>query len=279
MSRLCIFCSKQSKSRSREHVIPKWLWPLVGITKLSPIRSVHKGRIGPSGSPPFVIKDLADKVIGGFVEGRVCTQCNTGWMSKLENAVKPFLTTILDIPTLVDEWPIEDRGVLARWVVKTALMAISTSVVSQNVPDEHFNAIKRGIILPGISVFVGYHALVEKGFSYEAGRHWGDVEMPAETPDKLKDEISGALNQHSYKVCLQLRSLLLMAAFSPTPQLVLSSDDATHQLIWTERPITQRRNPPIFTGPRGPFAMLLTSDNARRRFADLMRMIWVPVPR
>jgi hypothetical protein len=199
-------------------------------------------------------------------------------MSRLENAAKPLLTNILDTTTLVDEWPIEDRRLLAQWTVKTSLMAISRSVFSQNVPADHFDAIKRGVISTGISVFVGYHVMVEKGFSYEAGRHWGDLEMPPETSNSSRDEILGVLNQHSYKVCLQFRSLLLMTAFSPTPQLVLSSDDATHQLIWTERPVRQRWNPPMFTGPRKPLAMMLTSDNARRRFADLMRMIWVPVP-
>jgi hypothetical protein len=243
------------------------------VKKVSPIRSVHKARVGSTSSQPFVIKELGNKAIGTFLEGRVCKQCNNGWMSRLETKVKPLLISLLDNATLVDELPIEDRKVLALWAVKTSLMAISPSVASRNVPAEHFNAIKQGIISPGISVFAGYHFMVNKGFSYEAGRHW--PETPADAPE----EILRVINQHSYKVCLQLRSLLLMVAFSPEPELVLSSDDATHQLIWTERPIKKRWAPPILGGPRRPFGQLLTSDTARRHFADSLRIMWVPAAR
>ena len=240
------------------------------------IGSVHKGRVGPSTSRPFVIKELPSKPIGGFVEGRVCKRCNEGWMSKLESAVKPLLVPILDTPTLVDEWSIEDREVLARWAVKTSLMAISVSIASSNVPEDHFTAIKKSIIPAGISVFAGYHFMGDKGFSYEAGRHW-HVDAPAETPHEVRTEILHTVHKHSYKVCLQFRSLLLMTVFSPTRQLVVSCDSATHQLVLTEAPVAVRSNP-VFTGPRIPLGMLLASDDARRSFADLMRIIYMPVP-
>src|ERR1700686_3311512 len=275
MPRLCLFCSKPSKTRSKEHILPQWLWPYVGMTKVSLIRSVHKGRVGSTSSQPFVIKELGNKAIGTFLEGRVCKQCNNGWMSRLETKVKPLLLFLLDNATLVDELPIEDRKMLALWAVKTSLLAISPSVASRNVPAEHFNAIKQGIISPGISVFAGYHFMVNKRFSYEAGRHW-DVAAPAHTPEKLKAEIRHLVLQHSYKVCLQLRSLLLVVAFSPPAQLILSFDDATHQLIWTEGPTSRRRDHPLLSGPRIPFGMLLASDDARRRFTDSLKMVWVP---
>jgi hypothetical protein len=275
MSRLCIFCSRQVRTRSKEHMVPEWLWKYVGMTKISMIRSVHKGRTGPLDSNSFVIRDLPDKGVGGFVEGRVCTQCNTGWMSNLENAVKPLLIPILNEPTLIDEWPFKKRQVLAQWVVKTSLVAISRSVVLTNVPNDHFISIRRGVISEGISVFGGYHFMGDKGFSYQAGKKW-DVDMPAKVPKELKDDIWGAAQQHCYKVCLQFRSLLLMAAFSPTPQFVLFSDESTHQLIWTERPIKRLPRHPFLTGR--PFGMMLASDDARRRFADLLRIDWVPLP-
>jgi hypothetical protein len=275
MARLCLFCSKKVLKRSREHIVPQWLWDYVGLTKTSMIRSAHKGRIGSSRSQPVVLKDLHDKPMSGFVEGRVCTECNTGWMSRLEVGVKPLLLPILDSPTLLDEWPAESRKLLARWTVKTSLMAISTSVVSANAPVDHFTAIKRGIISHGISVFLGHHFLTDKGFSYEAGRHW-ILQTPREALGLPRDEMLVTVNQHSYKVCLQFRSLLLMAAFSPMPELVLLSDERTHQLVWTGRPIMQRTNLPMFTNPRRPMGMMLTSDKARRHFADLMHMAWLP---
>jgi hypothetical protein len=206
MARLCMFCSEVVEERSREHIVPQWLWPFVGLTKGSMLGSVHKGRTGPLPSESFVIENLPEKPMGNFVEGRVCTECNTGWMSKLEVAVKPLLTPILDTPTLVDEWPITDRELLARWAVKTSLMAISRSVVSQNAPADHFKAIKEGRIPEGIGVFAGYSFFTDKGFSYEAGRNW-EVEMPPFTANEVQDEILGVLKRHSYKVCLQFSFL------------------------------------------------------------------------
>jgi hypothetical protein len=143
------------------------------------------------------------------------------------------------------------------------------------VPPNHFSLTKQGIIPQGISVFCGYHLMGDKGFSYEAGRHWS-VDAPPETSQKVKTEILRTVRQHSYKVCLQFRSLLLMTVFSPTPKLVVSFDSATHQLIWTTQAVDQRYHPPVLAGARIPFGILLTSDLARRRFADLMRIVWVP---
>jgi hypothetical protein len=151
----------------------------------------------------------------------------------------------------------------------------ATSVVSTNAPVDHFTSIKRGIISHGISVFLGHHFLTDKGFSYEAGRHW-ILQTPREALGLSRDEMLVAVNQHSYKVCLQFRSLLLMAAFSPMPELVLSSDEGTHQLIWTDRPTIQRPNSPILANLRKPLGLLLTSDKARRHFADLIHMVWLP---
>jgi hypothetical protein len=273
MANFCLFCSKPMKDRSREHIIPQWLWPYLGMTKLSMIGSVHKGRTGPSTSYAFVEKELPTKALGKFLEGRVCRECNPGWMSLLEEAVKPLLIPILDTPTLVDEWSVEDRKVLARWAVKTSLMALSRSVVPKNVPKDHFTAIKQGIIPEGVSVFAGYHMMVEKRFGYDAGRRW-DVEIPPETPEELKTEILQTVNEQTYKVCFQFRSLLLMTAFSPMQQLALSFDSRTHQLILEGGAVRERSNPPMFT-PRKPLALMLPTDKARRHFVDSLRLIWL----
>jgi hypothetical protein len=62
------------------------------MTKVSLIRSVHKGRVGSTSSQPFVIKELGNKAIGTFLEGRVCKaggpdhqrKCNSTWPLKLK---------------------------------------------------------------------------------------------------------------------------------------------------------------------------------------------------
>ena len=53
--------------------------------------------------------------------GMPCAQCNNGWMSNLESAVKPFMTDMVDRgkTVLLNE---ERQSALVDWMVKTAIV-------------------------------------------------------------------------------------------------------------------------------------------------------------
>ncbi len=82
----CIFCRAKPAKWSEEHVTPQWLLEHLGITRHSRMTQ------GYSGEEDRTREFSAYR----FVEGRVCTSCNTGWMSRLETAAAPIVTSLVD---------------------------------------------------------------------------------------------------------------------------------------------------------------------------------------
>jgi hypothetical protein len=109
---VCIFC-EQDRKRSREDVFPKWLhplFPLLGeaeyLRHLVTPSSDDEHRRPASGVFDVIVRDI-------------CTVCNNGWMSQLEQQVKPILTPmLLDQPRNLTA---SEQHTLATWATKTAL--------------------------------------------------------------------------------------------------------------------------------------------------------------
>jgi hypothetical protein len=109
---VCIFCGHDRK-RSREDVFPKWLHPLFPplgegeyLRRLVTLSSDEEHRRPASSTFDVIVRDI-------------CEPCNNGWMSQLENRVKPILA-----PMLLDQprgLTADEQHLLATWATKTAL--------------------------------------------------------------------------------------------------------------------------------------------------------------
>ena|ERR1700720_2344559 len=100
MPRLCIFCRQPLVKRSVEHILPQWMWPVLGLGSGTGITNVHKrgASDGESNVTYVVIKNYPTISANGFVEGRVCADCNCGWMSQLEQKAMPILIPLTKAP-------------------------------------------------------------------------------------------------------------------------------------------------------------------------------------
>jgi hypothetical protein len=105
----CIFCGQRRRG-SEEHVIPRWVRERLNIT--SPVT------VTSSSGASTQMAHLAVKL-----RRMVCEDCNNGWMSGLEDTVKPFLGPMLvnaaDRPASLDA--IQQRD-LARWATMKVLL-------------------------------------------------------------------------------------------------------------------------------------------------------------
>jgi hypothetical protein len=114
--RLCLFCDE--KSATREHAWPKWI-----------LRSVSTGRgehitaqFGPGEAPQVW---AGEKV--ALQVRRVCSGCNSGWMSDLESLAQPVIGPLIhDVGFNLDEWA---QLVISIWAVKTAMVLESASTL------------------------------------------------------------------------------------------------------------------------------------------------------
>jgi hypothetical protein len=118
-----MFCG--DKPTTREHIFPAWL-----KAYLPPV-PVGVGVVGAKGLrwklPSF---DQQAKL--------VCGPCNHGWMSRLEALVAPKIGPVVRSPSIPLSLSVDERRILAKWCVKTALViqaAVMRSKASYAPPD------------------------------------------------------------------------------------------------------------------------------------------------
>ena len=111
----CLACGPTSNPASKEHVFSKWL--LKELELLDAPIALY--RTLPDGSSTQVRVPIR---LDSFRLNRVCELCNNGWMSQLEDAVKPILLRLIrgegTLAALVEE----ERQILAKWAGKTAII-------------------------------------------------------------------------------------------------------------------------------------------------------------
>ncbi len=106
--RQCLFCGKPADSK--EHLWSDWI--LKSLKSRNPI--VQKvGKAPPSN--PFT---------GAVTVRCVCTECNNGWMSRLEARIKPLVGSLMqDISAPLDA---EQQKDVSLWALKTAMVVEAT---------------------------------------------------------------------------------------------------------------------------------------------------------
>jgi hypothetical protein len=147
----CLFCGEalQPKgsahgAKTDEHIFPLWLQEHLGVKRnvVTPTRVRSDNR---------QIIDMRRHVVGAFVAGSVCSNCNHGWMSMLENEVKPILTRLVDDPIQLERLTDLERFTLARWTLKTASVlnrcstyGSSNDGIGRPIPDQHMRTLTSG---------------------------------------------------------------------------------------------------------------------------------------
>ena len=213
-TRSCLFCTNPLTEHAREHVIPQWLIDYLRVRDEDLFQGIAQTADG-------ALLKQRTHVAQSFVEGRVCKQCSNGWISDLDNQVRPFLTDLMTGQRTLHALGAEERLVLGRWTAKTAFVLSNAAPLEAVVPEDHSRTLKENSeSLPvGVGVFANQHEPTGK-FSYVQKNHWlrfSEEEQP-EHPQR-------------YKIAIQLQNLLLLVAHWPPPtRLVLAA--ATHVPIW-----------------------------------------------
>jgi hypothetical protein len=197
----CIFCGQPGGSR--EHIVGKWILNDFGLYSI-------KSRFGFGNQLPTGNMDEieAPQPLGGFYTDSVCRSCNNGWMSQLEDAVKPLLS-----PLLVEPWPSPDRQLLTalfvhsatitRWLLKTA--CTFGDKVSVQVPDNIRSELMMGRLNPEIMADISCNE--QSGLYIGMSRTWACF-----ADGKLDSmEVKG----HSFRFVWQLRHLAMRISYFP----------------------------------------------------------------
>src|ERR1700679_2215251 len=126
----CVFCN--ASPTTVEHILPRCLrCALPGEGRL-----VHEWRAPEEESPSK--RWTADVV--SFTARVVCARCNNGWMSRLEVAAKPYLSSM--IRGVGRELYEGGKEAVARWALKTAMMLdYGQEAKFRSIPSEDYTAL------------------------------------------------------------------------------------------------------------------------------------------
>jgi hypothetical protein len=129
----CIFCGGSGPFH-KEDVLPKWIsktFPKSWVT-ITDIRSGRRFR--------------AHGHLG-IVSRAVCSGCNNGWMSILENDAKPIIT-----PMILGQFKtisLDEQALLARWTMKTAAMLdVVSNAESRFFIEDDFSRLCKSFEIP-----------------------------------------------------------------------------------------------------------------------------------
>lgn len=139
----CWFCSAQDGKRSREHIFPRWLSKELGVRE-QPIESIH------AHDYHGIDHSLSIRPVSGWIANGICTECNNGWMSALEERARY---------ALLNGWSSDANDVeildLALWLVKTAFVINVSQPFRLLTTARDRHQLANGQIPDNVAVFVG----------------------------------------------------------------------------------------------------------------------------
>lgn len=220
----CLFC-QLPLAKSKEHVLPEWLLNHLGISDeaISPTHFTADGKV--VSSRHHKLKNL--------VEGSICANCNTGWMSQLETEAKQILIPLMTGEREVVELKVDERVLLARWTCKTSYVLNSSSNYEPKVPPDHFGYMHKNVnSLPkSVAVVAQQHHgkskfyWLQQQFSMSSGSH----------PYVSSQQEAHTLMKPTYKISLLLNKLLLLVAYWPWPEWSMILWPGIHIPMWPNK--------------------------------------------
>src|SRR5262249_34883588 len=105
-----VFCKKSDSPQSLEDVVAKWMFREYNGPKAAPIyRTDTTTGI-----------TTTSRGNAGLLTLSPCRRCNNGWMSVLENRVKPIFSQLMRGQSLALKD--SDQLTISKWMLKTAMM-------------------------------------------------------------------------------------------------------------------------------------------------------------
>ncbi len=224
-SRSCVFCQLPLMERSKEHVLPQWLLDHLEIRdeKVNPTHFKADATVVSS----------RRHTLDNLVEGSICADCNSKWMSQLEEEAKPILVPLMAGEREVIQLSADERLVLARWTCKTAYVLNSSSNYEPKVPAAHFRHVRENVT--SLPQFVAAVAQQHHGNSKF---YWVQQQFLMTSdfhPYFGTLEEARTLIAPSYKISLLLKKLILLIAYWPWEKWRMVLWPRIHIPLWPNR--------------------------------------------
>jgi hypothetical protein len=217
--KVCIFCKGglSGKKRGKEHILSQHMIDEFDIRKdivgHSAFSSVKSGFNGGHMSVQSIERTPA---FSSFLAGKVCAECNSGWMNNLETESRPYLYPLMKGHSKISELDRSMKSRISCWYFKTAVVLGKSTGLSKaigneqyTIPDSHcayFYSEKGQKLPPGVSVFAS--------MAQSSDFLWSICSTWAVTGIAFK-ELVVEQYKDAYKIFFQLDKLMLMVVYWP----------------------------------------------------------------
>lgn len=156
----CIFCAERGVN-SNEHFFPVWLpsaikkWDTSDHQIIRVTENLNEGTNSRKSNAKYGA--LATRKIRC-----VCAICNNGWMSRSEQAAKPFLEPLIAGKTT----PLSDGAIraIAHWIAIKVIVAEHGDQKTIVTPQEMRTGVMQGIVPDCFNIYIGAHLAQNLGF-------------------------------------------------------------------------------------------------------------------
>jgi hypothetical protein len=235
--RRCIFCN--SGGVTNEHLFSRWIHKIVppipeATNRLARLRASDIGEAGTKVRLRATLKQ------GDVIHRKarvVCGSCNNGWMNKLEEAARPYLTPLILGQTLMIEPAAQ--CVISEWIaLKAMVMSFDTVTLSSPIPEEACHSFKETLTLgSGWDIWIGYYAGAALRAHYASRTLYESVNLPGEPVT-----IPTVNDRNTYVLVLVIGKLFIHAGWSA---LNLFPQHTHNQLAPSLLPLWPLRDRPI----------------------------------
>lgn len=226
----CIFCLNKIEKRAKEHVIPEWLSSYMNIGKIKVIMK----QISPFGLEKNIRKNLT---LGSLIEGRVCENCNNGWMRKLEDGNKDILEKLISGKKKVSELIDKEKELLGKWMIKTAYVFNSSSNYSEKVVPSHLYYLSLDQIPD--TVFVLANSVIWDGLEKNEF-NWIQKRVEFALVKKYQELVAINYLKNAYHITMQFGHLIFSVINNPFRRGILIIDILKHKVIRSKNGVIQK---------------------------------------
>jgi hypothetical protein len=160
----CIFCPRSRGSK--EHFWSQWMHPILPPPAPEPRFSKLQHTFSPFEGSSTEGRENTQGALHTIRFRVVCTKCNSGWMSAIEQAAQPYLR-----PLILGEKVTLDRSALdavSRWITLKVMVAEHSSVDNAVTPRPYRMEFRKAGVIPDyMRVYLASHDLpFEKSIGY-----------------------------------------------------------------------------------------------------------------
>jgi hypothetical protein len=215
----CFFCG-ECGVRGREHVFAEtWLNELQA--------GQERMKIERREFDTDALQAARAHTYDSFLCGDICERCNSGWMSSLEAAVKPWIIGIVDKADLTRLQDSSLRLTFSRWAVKTACVIDHIGGLHEIASCVPRQLTSRADSVPEhLHVLVGWQPYEDRSlFAFNQRNTWS--KYPYESA-----ELQRSPDEGWFKVAFSIGRLMVLIAGMPATDYRLVIGTGIHVPIW-----------------------------------------------